>query len=112
MSNVITLNDQGVCVGVKQVKLGYELQANESVVDFYDTSIVGKTYDPSTGEFAYTQAQIEDQAREWRDAELKRTDSIMLLPDYPQKEALTAYRQELRDWPNTDQFPDTRPQLA
>lgn len=50
--------------------------------------------------------------RRWRNEELSRTDSLMILPDYPQKEALTVYRQELRDWPSTDQFPDTRPQLA
>jgi hypothetical protein len=110
--NIIELDDQNVCVSLKQVTDGYALQYGEMLYSEYDVSVLGKTYDPSTGEFAYTQAQIEDQAREWRDAELKRTDSIMLLPDYPQKEALTAYRQELRDWPGTDQFPDTRPQLA
>lgn len=48
----------------------------------------------------------------WRDSELFRTDSLMLLPDYPYKEQLTAYRQALRDWPATEDFPDTRPELV
>jgi hypothetical protein len=49
---------------------------------------------------------------EWRDSELTRTDSLILLSDYPYKEQLTAYRQALRDWPSTTDFPDTRPTLG
>jgi hypothetical protein len=49
---------------------------------------------------------------EWRDSELTKTDSLILLPDYPYKEQLTAYRQALRDWPATEDFPDTRPTLG
>lgn len=60
--------------------------------------------EPSDEEKAYS-------ARQWRDAELIRTDTLMLLSDYPGKEALTAYRQALRDWPSTTDFPDTRPVL-
>lgn len=112
MLNIIGLDEQNVCVSVKQVSDGYALQGAEMLYSEYDISILGKTYDHITGEFAYTQAQIEEDARAWRNAELTRTDSLMLLPDYPQKEALTVYRQTLRDWPNTPQFPDTRPQLV
>ena len=49
---------------------------------------------------------------EWRDSELTITDSLILLPDYPYKEQLTAYRQALRDWPSAHGFPDTRPDLV
>lgn len=48
-------------------------------------------------------------AREWRDLELARTDMLMLLSDYPNKEALVSYRQILRDWPSTPDFPDNYP---
>lgn len=58
-----------------------------------------------------TAEEIAEEARAWRDMELQRTDSLMLLPDYPGKESLTTYRQALRDWPNTEAFPDTRPSL-
>lgn len=54
----------------------------------------------------------EDTERAWRDSELFRTDSLVLLPDYPYKEQLTVYRQALRDWPATSDFPDTRPTLG
>jgi len=59
-----------------------------------------------------TAEAIAREARAWRDAELRETDTLMLLPDYPGKEALTTYRQALRDWPSTDTFPDTRPVLG
>ena len=54
----------------------------------------------------------EEEEREWRNSELFRTDSLMLLSDYPYKEQLTAYRQALRDWTATEDFPDTRPTLG
>lgn len=110
--NVITLDEHGVCVSVKSVKEGYVLQANEMLADDFDSSIMGKTYDAETGTFAFTQAQIEDQERAWRNAELSRTDTLMLLPDYPGKEALMTYRQALRNWPNTSDFPNTKPELG
>ena len=104
--NVITL-ENNVCVSVKSVKEDYVLQENEILVDTLDKSVLGKTY--SAGEFVYTDAQLEEQARIWRNEELEQTDTLMLLPDYPNKEALTVYRQALRDWPTTESFPDTRP---
>ena len=55
---------------------------------------------------------ITNKAIAWRNSELLRTDSLILLPDYPNKEALVVYRQELRDWTSSKTFPDTRPQLA
>ena len=110
--NVIKLDENGVCVSVKSLKEGYVLQENEMLADGFDSSIMGKTYDAEAGTFAFTQAQIEEQGRAWRNRELSRTDTLMLLPDYPGKEALTVYRQALRDWPSTDTFPDTRPVLG
>tara|TARA_B100000953_G_C17893392_1_gene382016 strand:+ start:306 stop:608 length:303 start_codon:yes stop_codon:yes gene_type:complete len=56
--------------------------------------------------------RAEIDARMWRDQELLRTDSLMGLSDYPNTSALTTYRQELRDWPSTDAFPDTQPTLG
>ena len=50
--------------------------------------------------------------KEWRDEQLNQTDILMTVPDYPYKEQLTAYRQALRDWPATEDFPDTRPELV
>ena len=51
----------------------------------------------------------EQEAREVRNEALVSTDYLML-PDYPLTPAgkmiLGIYRQKLRDWPQTDGFPD------
>lgn len=53
--------------------------------------------------------------RVWRDLQLAATD-YLTMPDYPLTETaraeLIAYRQALRDWPQSDDFPDqsNRPQ--
>ena len=48
-------------------------------------------------------------ARQWRDYELQSTDYIVPLTDHPSHTAFMSYREELRDWPSTDAFPDTKP---
>ena len=53
----------------------------------------------------------EQQAREWRDSELVRTDSLFGLTDHPDHSKIVDYRKALRDWPSTEDFPDTRPTL-
>ena len=55
---------------------------------------------------------LEDKARIWRDAELARTDIAATVSDYPNATAVLAYRQELRDWPSTEDFPATRPEVS
>tara|TARA_B110000285_G_C15084812_1_gene595559 strand:+ start:1224 stop:1487 length:264 start_codon:yes stop_codon:yes gene_type:complete len=50
-----------------------------------------------------------EQARAWRDAELKVTDWIVPIIDHPNHEATLLYRVALRDWPSTDNFPLTKP---
>ena len=53
----------------------------------------------------------EQKARTWRDAELARTDVAATVSDHPNADAVLAYRAALRDWPSTDSFPNTRPEL-
>jgi hypothetical protein len=55
---------------------------------------------------------VETKARRWRDAELKRTDIAATVSDYPNASAVLTYRQALRDWPSTSDFPATRPELG
>ena len=54
----------------------------------------------------------EVYAKQWRDAELTRTDILVAIPDHPQRAALLTYRADLRTWPSTDAFPSTRPTLG
>ena len=54
----------------------------------------------------------EQKARTWRDSELSATDYIVPLSDHPQRDAYITYREALRQWPSTESFPDTRPELG
>ncbi len=54
----------------------------------------------------------EETARQWRDSELSATDYIMPLTDHPQRDDYITYREELRQWPSTESFPETRPELG
>lgn len=56
-----------------------------------------------------TTEEQEAEARQWRDRELEKTDFIVPLSDYPNRDAWLTYRQELRDWTTTSDFPDTKP---
>ena len=59
-----------------------------------------------------TKQQIEVSQRMWRDEELAETDAIAQTPDFPDRDKWLTYRQALRDWPSTSDFPDTRPTLG
>ena len=50
-------------------------------------------------------------ATAWRDSELTATDWIIPTTDHPQHAAYIVYRQALRDWPDSGDFPATRPTL-
>ena len=54
----------------------------------------------------------EEEGRTWRDSELSATDYILPLTDHPQRDAYITYRESLRQWPSTDAFPATRPELG
>lgn len=54
---------------------------------------------------------LSETAREWRDLELKSTDWIVSISDHPERESYLTYRSNLRDWPSTSNFPDTKPTL-
>lgn len=49
-------------------------------------------------------------ARKWRNSELERTDIFATVSDYPHTAEVTAYRTDLRNWPASADFPDTRPE--
>jgi len=54
----------------------------------------------------------EETARQWRDSELASTDEAAKIPDWPNRANILVYRQDLRDWPSTSDFPNTRPELG
>lgn len=71
---------------------------------WYEDKMVNESVEPTT-------AELEEAARQWRDNELAFTDWIIPLIDHPQREAHITYRESLRQWPSTDSFPETKPEL-
>jgi len=53
----------------------------------------------------------EQEARQWRDDELRSTDIAAQTPDWPNRDNIIIYRAALRNWPSTSDFPDTKPTL-
>jgi hypothetical protein len=78
-------------------------------VESVDGFGIGDTYENGSFSKPPIPPMTEEQAREYRDSELKATDFIVPLTDYPNRTAWMTYRQELRDWPSTDDFPETKP---
>tara|TARA_Y100000996_G_scaffold355255_1_gene295737 strand:- start:359 stop:661 length:303 start_codon:yes stop_codon:yes gene_type:complete len=58
-----------------------------------------------------SQDTIKSEARMWRNEELAITDSIAQTPDFPNRDKYLTYRQALRDWPSTADFPAKKPAL-
>jgi len=54
----------------------------------------------------------EETARGWRDIELSSSDTAAQTPDWPNRDNILLYRTALRDWPSTEDFPETRPELG
>jgi hypothetical protein len=54
----------------------------------------------------------EQEARMWRDDELRGTDYTVPLTDHPQHSAYITSRAALRAWPSTSDFPTTKPELG
>jgi len=52
---------------------------------------------------------IENESKNWRDAELKASDWVFAVGDHPEREMLLEYREALRNWPATEGFPHVRP---
>lgn len=63
-----------------------------------------------------TKSQLKElkslEERSWRDMELTNTDLLVTVPDHPDIDRVKKYRQDLRDYPNSEGFPDGgRPEL-
>lgn len=55
---------------------------------------------------------VQHEARNWRDDELEATDKAAQTPDWPNRDNILLYRTALRNWPSTEDFPNTRPELG
>lgn len=75
--------------------------------EYADGTIIEKQLNIPTEE--EIQNNIKNNAKSWRNNQLQETDFIVPTTDYPNYDAWITYRQELRDWPSTSDFPNTKP---
>ena len=87
------------------------IEADQDFVDAYHSGKYERVVPPAPTEEALLEA-AKREARDWRDGELVATDYIVPLTDHPQHAAYLTYRADLRDWPSTADFPDTKPTLG
>jgi len=78
-------------------------------VQAQDGFTIGDIYENNNFSKAPSPQLTEQDAREWRNQELRATDFIVPLTDFPNHAAWITYRQELRDWTATEDFPNTKP---
>ena len=103
-----TYSSSGVNVTITAVDLDKSFVSG-TLLPSFDTSVVGQRW---TGTAWETLPETAASAREWRDNELAATDWIMPVTDHPDRAAYVTYREELRQWPSTPSFPDTKPTLG
>lgn len=56
-------------------------------------------------------ADSAELARMWRDSQLTSSDWSVPVTDHPQHADYAAYRIALRNWPSTEDFPATKPEM-
>tara|TARA_R110000765_G_scaffold221914_1_gene325959 strand:- start:123 stop:419 length:297 start_codon:yes stop_codon:yes gene_type:complete len=79
-----------------------------ATLDFCEEAYPDHTYELVTT----PELPAEVSERQWRDGELEATDKAAQTPDWPNRDNILLYRQALRDWPSTSDFPETRPVLG
>lgn len=94
---------------VENGKVVGKLQADQEYVDSYEGDDV---YIPLEDVSAYeNEFLLKVEAKMWRDNELGRYDTRSLVTDDPDISSIIEYRQKLRDWPSTSDFPNTKPTI-
>ena len=112
MENLIAIIKEGKVDNIIVASDEFAATLQEETVNVTGQEVgVGYTYD--NGVFAAPVKTLEEKTAEekqWRNSELKESDFIVPLTDHPQHDAYMTYRQELRDYPAQEDFPNgTRP---
>jgi len=112
MENLIAIIKEGKVDNVIVASDEFAATLQEETVNVTG-QVVGIGFSYANGVFAPPVKTLEEKTaeeKEWRDRELKKSDFIVSLTDHPQHAAYMIYRQELRDYPAQEDFPNgTRP---
>lgn len=112
MENLIAIIKEGKVINVIVASDEFAATLPDETVNVTDKGVaIGHSY--ANGVFAAPVKTLEEKTAEekqWRDLELQASDFIVPLTDHPQHTAYITYRQELRDYPAQQDFPNgTRP---
>ena len=112
MENLIAIIKEGKVINVIVASDEFAATLPDETVNVTGQKVgIGHTY--ANGVFAAPVKTLEEKSAEekqWRDSELQASDFIVPLTDHPQHAAYMTYRQELRDYPTQQDFPNgTRP---
>ena len=112
MENLIAIIKEGKVDNIIVASDEFAATLPEETVNVTGQEVgIGRTY--ANGVFAPPVKTLEEkiaEEKQWRDYELKGSDFIVPLTDHPQHDAYMTYRQELRDYPAQEDFPNgTRP---
>ena len=112
MENLIAIIKEGKVDNIIVASDEFAATLPEETVNVTGKQVaIGFSY--ANGVFSAPVKTLEEKTaeeKEWRDLELKSTDFIVPLTDHPQHAAYMTYRQELRDYPAQEDFPNgTRP---
>ena len=113
MENLIAIIKEGKVDNIIVASDEFAATLQEETVNVTGQEVgIGFSY--ANGVFAAPVKTLEEKTAEekqWRDMELQASDFIVPLTDHPQHAAYMTYRQELRDYPAQEDFPNgTRPQ--
>ena len=112
MENLIAIIKEGKVDNIIVASDEFAATLQEETVNVTGQEVgIGYTY--ANGVFSAPVKTLEEKTAEekfWRDDELKASDFIVPLTDHPQHAAYMTYRQELREYPAQEDFPNgTRP---
>ena len=112
MENLIAIIKEGKVINVIVASDEFAATLPDETVNVTDKGVaIGHSY--ANGVFAAPVKTLEEKTAEekqWRDLELQASDFIVPLTDHPRHTAYITYRQELRDYPAQQDFPNgTRP---
>lgn len=95
------------------IEIGYQYESSVGFTTFKGEIIteldLQKNVADINSDIAIQEKKVK--AREFRDQILKDTDWIISATDHPQVEAYKVYRQKLRNWPESSDFPSAIPEL-
>lgn len=89
---------------------GLYIQSDEQPLgSYYDGTSFVERQGWADGVFDSDRLAYANECKEWRNNELNHTDLRVLVSDDPEHQRILDYRQALRDWTDTSDFPLTRP---